>query len=113
MSEAEKLGEAVSTEGCRPETAPVAASERDSLTLKWGTLKACDIKTESAWAAAQKYFDAGEQSAGAMTQHDAPEQKAALCDLIDAVNCETIDNDWTGEAMSKDAAKSYVMEYGK
>jgi len=109
----EEIGEAVSTEGCRPETAPVAASERDSLTLKWGTMKAWDLKTEAAQEAAQKYLDAGSQSMGAMTQHDTPEQKAALCALIDAVNCEAIDNDWTGEAMSKDAAKRYVMEYGK
>ena len=39
-----------------------------------------------------------------------PAHKQAVCDLIDAVNCEEIWNDWTGEKMSKDEAKKYVME---
>jgi len=84
----------------------------DKLTLKWGTMKGWDIKSEAAVAAAQRYLEAGEQSVSAMAQEDTEAQKAALCDLIDAIHGE-IWNDWTGEQMSKDAAKKYVQEYGK
>lgn len=82
----------------------------EHLLLKWGTLKGWDLETEKSIAAAQKYADMG-MSAGAMSQRDTHEQKLALCELIDAVDGE-ITNDWTGEVMSKDAAKSYVMEWG-
>ena len=85
----------------------------DSLWLKWGTIKAWDFKSEAARAAAKAYAEAGPQSAGALSQHDTPDQKAALCALIDALNCETVGNDWTGEQMTKDEAKRYVMEYGQ
>lgn len=89
----------------------MTAAETDELTLKWGTMKAWDIKSEAGWAAAQAYFNAGPQSAGAMSQRDTTEQKEALCALIDAVNCETIGNDWSGEDMTKEEAKAYVRSY--
>lgn len=88
-------------------------AERDELCLKWGTLKAWHFKSEAAQAAAKVYFDAGPQSASALAQHDTPDQKAALCNLIDALNCDTVQNDWTGEHMTKDEAKAYVMGYGQ
>lgn len=47
---------------------------------------------------------------GAMQQRDTPEQKQALCDLIDAIDGEIL-NDWTGKTMTKDEAKKYVTEY--
>ncbi|TDR27769.1 hypothetical protein [Aquamicrobium defluvii] len=80
------------------------------LLLKWGTLKGWNLETDQSRAAAQKYADMG-MSMGAMQQRDTPEQKQALCDLIDAIDGE-IKNDWSGEAMSKDEAKRYVLEYG-
>lgn len=85
---------------------------KDELCLKWGTIKGWDIKSEAALIAGQKYFDAGPQSMGAMSQHDTDEQKAALCGFIDAIDGRII-NDWTGEEMTKDEAKAYVLEYGK
>lgn len=84
----------------------------DSLTLKWGTLKAWDLKSDAALKAAQRYADIGEHSMGAATQHDTAEQKQALCDLIDALDCETVYLDWDGKDVSKDEAKRYVTEYG-
>jgi hypothetical protein len=83
----------------------------DSLLLKWGTAKGWSLKSEPARAAMRVYLDAGEQSAGAMSQHDTDAQKAALCGVIDAIDGE-IENDWSGEKMTKDEAKAYVMEYG-
>ncbi len=63
-------------------------------------------------AALEEYFAAGPQSASAMAQHDTPDQKAALCKVIDATDGE-IYNDWSGETMTKEQAKAYVMDYGK
>lgn len=88
------------------------SQQSESLLLKWGTLKGWDLKTETSKAAAQKYFDAGDVSMSCMAQRDNDAQKQALCDLIDAIDGE-IQNDWSGEIMTKDEAKRYVMEYGQ
>lgn len=84
--------------------------QMDQLTLKWGTMKAWHLKTEAARAAAKRYFEIGEHSMSAMAQHDTPEQREAMCDLIDAIDGE-IWNDWDGVQMTKDEAKKYVREY--
>lgn len=85
---------------------------KDELLLKWGTLKGWWLKSEAALAAFKAYAETGTHSAGAMSQRDTPEQKAALCALIDAID-GTIQNDWSGEAMTKDEAKAYVTGYGQ
>jgi len=96
---------------CPADVEPSAAHEpQDSLGLKWGSLKYWDIKTPAAVAALEAYFKAGKRSLSAMAQRDNDAQKKALCDLIDAVDCP-IFNDWSGEEMSKEAAKAYVLEY--
>ncbi len=83
----------------------------EHLLLKWGTLKGWDLgENEVALAAAQKYAEFGMSINGAMAQRDTPEQKQALCELIDAID-GPIQNDWTGDIMTKDEAKRYVMEY--
>lgn len=84
----------------------------DELGLKWGTIKYWNLESEAALTAAKRYNEIGEHSMSAMAQHDTPEQKQALCDLIDALDCEHVTNDWSGEKMTKDEAKRYVMEYG-
>jgi hypothetical protein len=84
----------------------------DKLLLKWGTLKGWDLKSEDAREALRKYADIGTHAAGAMQQHDTDEQRAALCELIDAINGK-ITNDWSGEVMTKEAAKDYVLNYGR
>lgn len=81
----------------------------ESLTLKWGTLKAWEFKTEQTRGIMRRYIDLG-ASASAMAQRDTPEQKTLICDLIDALDGEIWD-DWNGKAMSKDEAKKYIMEY--
>lgn len=84
----------------------------ESLMLKWGSLKGWDVDENGpAFAALNKYFDAGPVSMSAMAQRDNEEQKKALCEVIDAINGE-IWNDWEGKTMTKDEAKKYVMEYG-
>ena len=79
------------------------------LLLKWGTLKGWNIQSPAALAAAKRYSEGG-MSLSAMAQRDTDEQKQALCDLIDAID-GSITNDWSGEQMTKDEAKKYVLEY--
>ncbi len=85
----------------------------EHLTLKWGTLKSWNVEGEAAMEALQRYADAGPMSMSAMMQHDTAEQKEAICDMIDAMDVEYVYNDWSGEKMSKEAAKRYVREYGQ
>lgn len=80
------------------------------LCFKWGTLKGWNVPHKGpAWDALSRWFEGG-VSTSTMAQHDSAEQKQALCDLIDALD-GPINNDWTGERMTKDEAKAYIMEY--
>ena len=81
----------------------------DNLLLKWGTLKGYDLESDAAKEALQRL---GNRSMSVMAQRDTDEQMEALCDLIDATDGE-IRNDWSGEIMTKDEAKTYVRDYRK
>lgn len=80
----------------------------DILTLKWGTVKRWDFRTDKAMDLLRKWHALG-ASVSAMAQRDTPEQKELLCELIDAV--DEVWNDWSGEQMTKEDAKKYVLEY--
>lgn len=82
----------------------------NSLTLKWGSVKAWNIETEDAEAALQKWADLG-LSMSAMMRKDSPEQKQALIEAIDFF--DEIWLDWEGEKVSKQEAKDYVINYRK
>lgn len=84
----------------------------ESLSLKWGTLKSWNVTTEASKAALKKYFDAP-VSMSAMAQRDTPEQKEAICELIDVLDAKEIYLNWDGEYVSKEKAKKYVMEYNR
>jgi len=85
---------------------------KEHLLLKWGTLKGWNVgQNADALAAIERYHDEP-TSMGCATQHDTEGQKQAICDLIDAID-GPITNDWSGEDMTKDEAKKYVLEYGK
>lgn len=86
--------------------------EKDSITLKWGTLKAWNVRTPEAFALLKKWHEMG-VSMSAMAQHDTPEQKELLCQMIDASNCDEIYLDWDGEMVSKARAKEYIRTYGR
>ena len=85
---------------------------KDYLTLKWGTLKAWNLTSDKGVELLKLYFELG-SSPGAMTQHDTPEQKDLICQMIDECGAETIYLDWDGVDVSKDDAKRYVLEYGQ
>jgi hypothetical protein len=81
------------------------------LTLKWGSLKAWNCESEKSIALLNEWASHG-TCLSAMAHHDTPEQKRILCDLIDAMNIETVCLDWDGKDVSKEEAKRYVLEYG-
>lgn len=81
----------------------------EMLLLKWGTLKGWEVESDRAMQLLRRYHEIGASMSAAM-QRDTPEQKQIICDLIDAID-GPIQNDWSGEVMSKDAAKKYVLEY--
>ncbi len=81
----------------------------NSLTLKWGTVKAWDVETEEARAAIQKWASYG-VSMSAMMQRDTKEQKEALLEAID--HMDEIWLDWEDRKVSQDEAKEYVTTYG-
>lgn len=85
----------------------------EKLTLKWGSLKAWTLNKDGpAFAALKRYMESGDVQASAMLQRDTPEQKQAIYDLIDALDAETIYNDWDDKDMTKEEAKAYVRDYG-
>lgn len=84
--------------------------KEDSLTLKWGTLKAWDFHSKKALKLLKEYFKIG-ASASAIMQHDTPRQKEIVCELIDEGNFKTICLDWDGKDVTKKQAKKYVMDY--
>lgn len=85
---------------------------KDSLLLKWGTVKGWHIEKEDCevWEMLKKYLEG--TSLSCMTDHPTEERKELLCKIIDKLDGE-IQNDWTGEMMSKEEAKKYILEYGK
>ena len=86
----------------------------NSLALKWGTLKGYNF-TDAACIAAMERLLETPRSMSAMLQEDSPEQKQLLCEVIDAVSAVggEIYNDWSGEDMTAEHAKQYIMTYGK
>jgi len=83
----------------------------NSLTLKWGTLKAWSFHTDKAKELLREYGELG-SCFGAMQQKDTPRQKEIICELIDEVD-GTVTNDLTGDKMTKAEAKEYVRNYEK
>lgn len=90
-------------------------TEKDYLTLKWGTLKSWNFTSERALKGGAKelfkrYSEIG-SSLGAMQQNDTQEQKEIICKLIDIGNFKKVFLDWDGKYVTKTEAKKYVMEY--
>ncbi len=83
----------------------------DSLTLKWGTLKAYHFESDDVLPLLREYHELGASMSAAM-QHDTPRQKEIICELIEIGNFEKVHLDWEGLDVSKSDAKKYVMEYG-
>jgi hypothetical protein len=83
----------------------------EQLLLKWGTIKGWDGLSDKSVEIVKRFFADGMCMSAAMDKPDAG-RRAILCELIDQLDGE-IQNDWSGEKMSKDEAKKYVLEYGQ
>lgn len=81
----------------------------ESLLLKWGTIKSWHDLTERSIEIMTRYFENGVPMSCIADQPDS-NRKHILCELIDQLNGE-IHNDWSGEMMSKEEAKKYIMDY--
>jgi hypothetical protein len=91
-----------------------AAMSKDYLWLKWGTIKEVCYPSERVRLALERYYACGPREMSAALHEDSPEQKAALCDLIDAVAevGGSIKDEWTGLAMTAEEAKAYILDGG-
>ncbi len=87
------------------------SQEKDSLSLKWGTLKAWNFHSATAKELLREYHKIG-SSLSAIMQHDTERQKQIICELIDLGDFDTVYLDWDGIEVTKSKAKKYVMEYG-
>lgn len=82
----------------------------ESLLLKWGTIKGWSDLSDASVGIVKRYFQEG-VPASCATDRPNEDRKEILCELIDQLDGE-IQNDWSGEILSKDAAKEYVRSYG-
>ena len=87
-------------------------SQKNQLSLKWGTLKSWEFTSEKGLALLKEYEELG-WSAGAMRSRDTPRQKGIICELIDLCDEDKIYLHWDGKYVTKEEAKKYVMEYPK
>lgn len=78
------------------------------LQLKWGTLKEWSGLSEKSQEIVRRYFQKGVPWS-CMFDHPDDTRKAILCELIDQLDGDIM-NDWSGEKMSKDEAKKYIMQ---
>jgi len=85
--------------------------EDDYISLKWGTLKAWRLTNPALKPLIEEYNQEG-TSLGAMTQHDSQRQKEIICEMIEIIG-NPVYNNWSGEEMTVEQAKQYVMEYGR
>lgn len=81
----------------------------EHLLLKWGTVKDWGGFTEQSQKIMRRYFADGIPMS-CMADHPDESRKVILCELIDQLDGQ-IQDDWSGEAMTKAEAKKYIMEY--
>lgn len=86
--------------------------DEDYITLKWGTLKSWCLTNPALDPLIEEYNNEGGSSISAMAQRDTPRQKEIICEMIEIIG-KPVYNDWSGEEMTIEEAKEYVMNYGK
>lgn len=83
----------------------------NNLCLKWGTVKGWDFEsTDCEGFSMLKQYLKNSPLSCAM-DHPDEDRKKLLCEIIEKIDGE-IQNDWSGEIMTKESAKEYVMNYG-
>jgi hypothetical protein len=82
----------------------------NTLTLKWGTVKAFNLESQEAIDALQKRADYGESMSAALHE-DTPDQQQALIDALEFM--DEIWLDWDGKMVTREEAKEYILGFGK
>ena len=87
------------------------SDDPDYLSLKWGSIKSLRMRSTAVEEAFRRYESCGTHHGSALFHKDSPEQKLALCGLIDAVAAAggQIQDEWTWRFMTADEAKRYVL----
>lgn len=88
------------------------AYDNDYITLKWGTLKAWRLTNPALEPLIEEYNQQGGTNMSAMAQRDTQRQKEIICEMINVIG-NPVYNDWSGEEMTVEEAKQYIMEYGE
>lgn len=83
----------------------------EQLQLKWGTLKGWKLNNGGPAFAKLQEFSRLSDGRGAMMEDMTDAKRELLCEIIDALDAETVYLEWDGRDVTKDEAKSYVMDY--
>lgn len=83
---------------------------KNTLSLKWGTLKSWHFDSKKGKKLLKEYESIGASMSAAM-QNDTQRQKEIVCELIDLCDEDSIYLHWYGRSASKEEAKQYVMNY--
>lgn len=86
----------------------MCSDEGSYVSLKFGTLKSWDVKTDKGRDLLAKWAALG-YAMSTFDQKDTPEQVDLMCALIDEVDAIWLD--WDGVAPTKEDAKKYLREY--
>ena len=87
-------------------------SQEQTISLKWGTLKAWDVDDDNAGAIDLiKRYHAEGVCYSVACQHDSPEQKQILIDLISLPDMKVYLS-WDGKFVSQEEGVKYIREYG-
>ena len=82
----------------------------DYITLKWGGLKAWRLENPDLDPLIEEFNKEGGSNMSAMAQRNTLRQKEIICEMIEIIG-KPVYNDWSGEEMTIEEAKKYVMEY--
>jgi hypothetical protein len=82
----------------------------DYITLKWGTFKSYKLTNPALKNLIDEFNKEGGLAMSLMSQKNTQRQKEIICEMIDIIG-KPVYNDWSGEKMSVEEAKKYVMEY--
>ena len=83
----------------------------DYITLKWGGLKTWRLENPDLDPLIEEFDEEGGINISAMAQRNTLRQKQIICETIEIIG-NPVYNDWSGEQMTVEEAKKYVMEYG-
>lgn len=80
---------------------------KDNMSLKWGQVASWSLNTPAARVAGTAYIERS-RNVDWQAWDGSEEKRLLICGIIDAMDGD-ITSDWTGEPITKDEAKRYIM----